>query len=234
MNSGIDAHAHLGDIEEEGAIERARKELCAVVTCGYSLATSMRALEVARQNEGFVFACVGVSPQIAGRGEAWRAVLRLVDEGGVVAVGEVGLDGKYGGMARQRECFEAFIEKALQNGLPLVIHSRKAEHEVLQMLVEKGARRVLLHCFSGKLEQAVEAARRGFLFSIPPVPSKERRKIAREIPLEKLLLESDAPYLGREPTDILKSAQIIAAEKKMPLETVVAATAENARKFYGL
>ncbi|MEM3030277.1 MAG: TatD family hydrolase, partial [Candidatus Micrarchaeia archaeon] len=150
----------------------------------------------------------------------------------------VGLDGKYGRTeeerAGQRECFEAFVEKALEKNLPLVIHSRQAEREVLEVLAERRAERVLLHCFSGKAEQALEAAERGFLFSIPPVSSKERRKIAREIPLEKLLLESDAPYLGREPTDILKSAQIIAGEKGLEVETVVAATAENARRFYGL
>jgi len=238
MNKGIDAHAHLQDITDMSVIARAREKLFAIVTSGYSFETSVRALEVARENPGFVFACAGVSPQVAGKGEEWGRASELAGEEGVVALGEVGLDGKYGKTkeekARQKECFEAFIEKAEETGLPLVVHSRQAEEEVLKVLFEREAKDVLLHCFSGKAEQAREAMERGFLFSIPPVPSKERKKIAREVPIENLLLESDAPYLGKEPIDILKSAQIIASEKGMALEEVVAATAENARRFYGL
>lgn len=163
-----------------------------------------------------------------------------------VAVGEVGLDKHWGKTTEERErqfaAFERMISLAGRLSLPLVIHSRDAESECIRQLLAAGHLRaasggqirVLLHCFGGKLEQAKMAADAGWLVSIPPQPNADRKKIIKELALSSLVVESDAPYIGKRSGDALKSAEMIARYKEMKLEDVLAATAQNARKFFGV
>jgi TatD DNase family protein len=95
--------------------------------------------------------------------------------------------------------------------------------------------RVLMHCFGGSLEQAQVCTEAGWLISIPPVPSKERKKIIAALPLSSLVIESDAPYIGKESgLGALKSAELIAKYGGHSLDEVVKQTAENAQKFFGI
>lgn len=166
----------------------------------------------------------------------------------LVAIGEVGLDNHWGKTPQDRQrqfaAFERMIALARELHLPLVIHSRDAEGDCLKQLLaadhlhsstSASRLRVLMHCFGGSLEQAQTAADAGWLISIPPVPSKERKKIIAALPLSCLVLESDAPYIGKESgLGALKSAEMIAKYRGVPLEEAVQATAQNAQKFFGL
>ncbi len=178
-----------------------------------------------------------------------------------VAIGEVVLDKHWGKTAEERErqfaAFERMISLAGRMMLPLIIHSRDAESECIRQLLaakalhaagegrtaSAGAReaaaqappfRVLMHCFGGKLEEAKMAADAGWLISIPPRPNSERKKIIKELPLSSLVVESDAPYIGKRSEDALKSAEMIARYREMGLEDVLEATGRNARRFFGL
>lgn len=169
-----------------------------------------------------------------------------------VAIGEVGLDKHWGKTTEERErqfvAFERMISLAGRLSLPLVIHSRDAEKECIQQLLAArtlhagggqsaaAARpmRVLMHCFGGNLEQAKMAADAGWLVSIPPQPNSERKKIIKALDVSSLVVESDAPYIGKKSADAMKSAGMVARYKEMKLEDALAATGENARRFFGI
>lgn len=153
-----------------------------------------------------------------------------------VAVGEVGLDNHWGKTPehrlRQFEAFERMIALSKKISKPLVIHSRDAEKECIQLLLAAGCKRVAMHCFGGTLQEAKLACDAGFFISIPPVKSKERKKLIREIPLDSLLVESDAPYIGKTSQEALKSVQMIADYKCIGLEEALLATYENAKRLF--
>ena len=119
------------------------------------------------------------------------------------AVGEVGLDGYWvpeSLWARQEEVFRSLVALALEADKPLIIHTRKRERRALEILLEMGARRVVFHCFGGKLKLAREVAERGFWLSIPANArrSESFTRMLQSLPRDKLLLETDCPYLGPE------------------------------------
>lgn len=162
------------------------------------------------------------------------------------AIGEVGLDKHWGKTTEERErqfvAFERMIALASRLSLPLVIHSRDAEKECIRQLLgaghlraASGSRlRALMHCFGGKLEDAKRCTDAGWLISIPPQPNSERKKIIKELPLASLVVESDAPYIGKTSADALKAAEMIARYKEMELGRVLWETAGNARRFFGI
>ena len=91
----------------------------------------------------------------------------------------------------------------------------------------------IMHCFGGKLAQAEVAAGAGFLISIPPQPNSERKKIIKSLPISSLVVESDAPYIGKTSADAMRAADMISRYKEMRLEEVLEMTAANARGFFG-
>ena len=154
------------------------------------------------------------------------------------AVGEVGLDSHWGKTPghklRQFEAFERMISISKRHGLPLAIHSRDAEKECMQQLLAANCKKVMMHCFGGKLEEAKRAADAGYYISIPPVKNKERKKIIRSIDLQYLLIESDAPYLAKKSTDAIDAAKMISDYKGISLDDVLEQTFENAKKLFGI
>jgi TatD DNase family protein len=238
----IDSHCHLDAFKNyDAVISRALKAgVRALVTSGCSSKNMSKTLEIAQKHKGYVFPVIGIAPQEAMSMNSFDSELSFLREnkGGLVGVGEVGLDfhwGKSPGqIAKQRECFELFLEFSLSEKLPLVVHSRAAEKDVLDVLMKNGAERVLLHCFSGALSLAEMAAEHGFLISVPPVPSRTREKIIKHIPLENLLLETDAPYLGGEPSEINGSAQLVAGIKGMEVEEVSKVTTKSCVALFDL
>ncbi|MFH1306036.1 MAG: TatD family hydrolase [Candidatus Micrarchaeota archaeon] len=155
-----------------------------------------------------------------------------------VGIGEVGLDKHWGKTSEHRErqffAFEKMISLANARTLPLIIHSRKAEKECMQQLSAANCKKVLMHCFGGNLTQAKKAADLGWLISIPPLPSKNRKKIIEKIPIENFVIESDAPYIGKKSEDAFNSAKMISEIKNIPVEEAIDATNENARKFFNI
>jgi len=159
-----------------------------------------------------------------------------------VAIGECGLDGHWVAehMERQRQVFSALIDLALRHDRPLIVHSRRAEAAAIEMLLERGATRVDLHCFSGRFKLARRACEAGFYCSIPANLRNNElfRKMARELPLDRLLTETDAPYLApergtrNEPAHVAATVAAIAELRQMAEAEVEAALEENFRRLF--
>jgi TatD DNase family protein len=203
----IDTHAHLDSCEEppETLIERARAAgVDRIVAVGSGIESSRAALEIAERHDG-VFAAVGVHPHQAGNSETGRLdeLRDLIAREGVVAVGETGLDyyRDYAPRERQRALFDAELELAAELGKPVVVHSRAADEDTAEALAGFGGT-VVLHCFSapGLLDVALE---RGYYISfagnVTYPKAYDLRACARGAPADRILAETDTPYLAPQP-----------------------------------
>lgn len=238
----LDSHCHLNSFPENelNAIiaETKKQKMNAIISSGFDFDSSIQNIGIARSNAGFVFATVGVAPQRAQELNSINVAkfANLLNERGVVGVGEIGLDFKWGASEEQRrrqeKTFREFLALAKEKNLPAVVHSRQAEASVLSVLREERAEQVLMHCFSGNKEQARECVDKGYLISVPPMKSGSRNKMLQSVPPEFLVVESDAPFIGEKPIDIIKSAQIIADALKLELGEVKRLTALNAVRFF--
>ena len=249
----IDSHAHLDspkfDGDREAVVERAREAgLVAILNVGGDLASSRAAVALA-ERYGFIYAAVGVHPHDART--VTPAVLddlrTLSRHPKVVAIGEIGLDYYRDLSPRpvQRQAFADQLALAAELGLPVIVHSREALDDVLAGLRGWEGTGVL-HSYSGGLERLEEVLELGFSIGISgPVtfPKAERlRAVAEAVPLERLLVETDCPYLtpvpyrGRrnEPAYVRYVAQAVARARGMEAEPLARATADNARRLFGI
>ncbi len=215
----VDSHAHLTD----GAFDRDRDEVVrraveagvrCIVSVGIDAESSRRAAEQARNRPGLL-ATAGIHPHEAAgedREEAWAAIGELLSSGDAAAVGEVGLDFHYDHSPPevQRRVFRRSIETALEHGLPLVIHCRDAHGDLFRILEEyegdlarSGRPPGVLHCFSGDADDARRAVEMGFLISFSGIltfrNAAELRAIAAALPEDRLLVETDSPWLAPAP-----------------------------------
>jgi TatD DNase family protein len=247
----IDAHAHLTDpsfMDLEGVVARAKNNgVDAVVTSMTRPSEIGRAKAILNSYPGFVSLSVGFDPCILDAKE-FEDYLRIVQSmrPTIVALGEVGLDHFYVKDHSQREMQESFFRSSIRLAkslrLPLIIHSRSAGRRALEVLMSEGAEKVLMHAFDGKSGDAMAAAKEGFYFSIPTsvVHSEQKQKLARLMPLERLMLETDSPVLGpergvrNEPANLICAAKKVAEIKRVAVERVAEATADNARAFFSL
>jgi TatD DNase family protein len=245
-----DSHAHLEMSEEppETLIERAADAgVTRIVTIGTGIDSGRTALAIADAHAG-VFAALGIHPHQAARPESQRIdeLRELLAHPRAVAVGETGLDNArdYATPEQQRRLFDAHLALADELGLPVVIHSRDAAEETAAALAPFGGT-VILHCFSspGLLGQALE---RGYYVSFagnatyPNAP--ELREAAATIPADRILAETDSPYLapqpvrGRrnEPAYVVHTIEALAEARGESPETLAAATHANAAAAFGL
>jgi TatD DNase family protein len=202
----IDTHAHLDALEDaEGAVERAREAgVSRILTIGTGIASCRAALALADQHEG-VHAALGIDPHQAGTEEAERVseLRELLGHPKVVAVGEAGLDYHYGAdrADEQRRLFEAQLELARELRLPVVVHTREANRDTEAILREHDGT-VVMHCFSepGLLDAGLG---RGWYFSfagnVTFPKAEELRAAAARVPADRLLAETDSPYLAPQP-----------------------------------
>jgi TatD DNase family protein len=231
-------------------LARAREAgVAAIVNVGFDEARWATTAALAAAHDG-VYAALGLHPhEAAAWDDGLRGRLRAALAGPkVVALGEIGLDfyRDRAPRAAQRAAFAAQLALARELALPVVIHSRAAEDEAVTMLVEAAVARGVLHSFSGSPDTARRALDAGLHLSLTgPVsyPKAEgQRALARAIPLDRLLLESDCPYLapqprrGRrnEPAFVRFTAEAIAGARGEPVERVLAVTTTNARRLFGL
>ena len=251
----FDTHAHLGlesyyDEDRESVIARAAEAgVREIATVGIDLEESRKAVEIARKHEG-IYAVVGVHPHEAKTlsPRVMKELESLAKEEKVVACGEIGLD-FYRNLSPKDVQIQAFrqqIQLAKRLGLPIVIHDREAHEETLRVLKEEKAEDVggILHCFSGDVRMAWDCIAMGFLISIPGTVTfknaKKIQKVAREVPLDYLIVETDcpfltpAPYRGKrnEPAFVRYTAEAVAGLKEVPLEEVAEAATRNARMVF--
>jgi TatD DNase family protein len=252
----IDTHVHL-DIpplaeDQSGAISRAEKAgVCQIITIGIDLASSKRNVELAKQFPQ-VYAAVGIHPHdVKGASnEAYKELLELAGISNVVAWGEIGLDfvKEYSPRDLQRKAFCHQIQLARQVDLPVIIHDRNAHAETVEILRKEasGTLRGVMHCFSGDVKVAKKVLDLGFFISVTGVVTFPKAKVVKEVvryvPLERLLIETDSPFLSpvpyrgkpNEPARVVHVAEEIARIKEVPLEEVARCTSANARDLFRL
>ncbi len=249
----IDSHAHLDfgkfDGDREAVIARARKAgLVAIVNVGADLASSRAAVALAEQHD-FIYATVGVHPHDAKT--VTPAVIEelraLAQHPQVVAVGEIGLDYYRDLSPRpvQRRAFREQLRLASELGLPVVIHSREAHDDVLAIL-EAWEGIGVLHSYSAGLDLLERVMGLGFYIGISgPVTfpkAEELRAVAGAAPLDRLLVETDCPYLTpephrgqrNEPAYVRYVVEAVARSRWMEAEQVASATIENGRRLFGI
>lgn len=251
----VDTHAHLDDRkfsdEREDVIQRSLAAgVRCIITVGTDLDSSHAAVALAQQHAS-VYAAVGVHPHDAARvgPDTMDRLRQCAGEDRVVAIGETGLD-FYRNLSpheRQKEVFVAHLELARRVNKPVIIHDRDAHSETMAVLRETGWNHPgVLHCFSGDREMALEAIEMGFYISFagPVTFSNAHRlqELARVLPLERILVETDCPYLApqphrgqrNEPANVYWVAARIAALREISLQQVAEVTTENARQLFGL
>lgn len=253
----IDTHCHLTfePLAEDvpGVIERSRAAgVTGWITVGTSLEDSRRAIELAGTCET-MHAAVGIHPHEAKDGDAaaLAELKRLAGQEKVVAIGETGLDFHYNFSKQpdQARVFAAHLEIARETGLPVVIHSRNAFDETVEILDRSGGglKGVVFHCFSGSAEQAQQLLDRGYYLSFTGVVTfknaEATREAARAVPLDRLMVETDAPYMSpepmrkqkpNEPALMVYTAKLLADLKGVSLDNLAQATTRNAGEFFGL
>ena len=211
----------------------------------------MKAVEQAHEYE-WCYAAVGCHPHDAKTmdEETLEKFRELSADPKVKAIGEIGLDYYYDLSPRdtQREWFRRQIRLAKEVGLPIIIHDRDAHEECMNILKEEDAfpNGVLMHCYSGSAEMAKEFVKLGAMLSIPGTitfkNNKKQKEVVKSVPLEHLMVETDAPYLtpvpfrGRrnEPAYVKYTAQMVAEVLQKDRQEVIDATNANARRYFGI
>jgi TatD DNase family protein len=256
MATFVDSHVHLADaaFEEDRAavIERARLTGARALLCiGESIAAAQRARAIASAYPGFVFFTAGVHPHDATTFDADRdlAAIRSAVHDGAVAIGECGLDAHYDHAPRDRQlaAFEAQMALALELDRPLVVHTREAVADTMALVTRAGREgiRGVLHCFTGPRELAVIALDAGWYVSFSGVITFKKWSddaLLRLPPANRLLVESDAPYLApvphrgkrNEPAWVSLTLARLAQARGVTADILGPATSDNARAMFNL
>jgi TatD DNase family protein len=267
----VDSHCHLDqpqfDADREAVIARATESgVTHIINPGVDLQSSRAALELVQQHEG-IYAAVGVHPHDAKTLDAagLEELKILTRSSKVVAIGEIGLDYYRDLSPRdvQRRAFEAQLALAAELGLPVIVHDREAHDDVVATLSDWSPHSLrsmlhgeagVLHSFSGDVALAERALTLGFYIGVSgpvtyPGPAARAgknadrlREVVRTVPMERLLIETDAPYLAphphrgkrNEPAYVRLVAQAIAEIRNLTLGQVAAQTYSNARMLFGL
>lgn len=250
-----DSHAHLDDpafdADRDQLVPRARAAgVTQIVTVGTDVAGSRRACDLAAANEG-VWAAIGIHPHDADKADLSLAGLReLATRPKVVAIGETGLDyaKKLSSIENQKKLFRAHLALAAETKRAIVIHCRDAHDDVRAILRDETDPPVrgVIHCFSGNARDAAAYLEMGFVLSIAgPVTFANAtglRDAVRGVPMDRLLVETDCPYLTpvphrgkrNEPAFVRHTAEAVAGLFNVPLETFAARSSQTAREVFGL
>lgn len=255
----IDTHVHLTDpklpMTVAEAVSRAKNAGVSQLVCpSVDLETSRQAVELAKQFPNQIFAAIGVHPHYAGASFSEFEILSK--EPGVVAIGEVGLD--YHRLSRdqvgapQREMFVRFLDLAQRSNLPVIIHGRQAYEDILAVMKDFSSLPVVLHSFEADAVIAKQALDRGWLISLTALITYPDygwlREVVAGLPLDRLMVETDAPYLPpatieaierprgltNEPANVVVIAERLAIIKNISIEEVAQVTTKTAREFFHL
>lgn len=247
-----DTHCHLDMIEGEpsAVLERAAEAgVRRVITIGTDISSSRKAVELASHHDQ-VFAVVGVHPHDATSLDdpAFGEIDRLSGDPKVVGIGEIGLDyfRDLSPRDRQREAFRKQLHLANRLSKTVVIHMRASHEDVFSILSEKTPERLVFHCFSGGPVEARRALDLGgyisFAGNVTYKNADELRRAASEVPLDRLLVETDSPFLAplphrgkpNEPAFVAGVGQFLSELLKIDVEELAAATTENSGRVFGI
>jgi TatD DNase family protein len=254
----IDTHTHLDDEQFDGSraevVQRASAAgVAAMVAVGSTAASSQVCVELARQYDT-IYAAVGIQPnycQAAAPGD-WDTIARLAAQQRVVALGETGLDRywDYTPFPVQQDYFERHLRLSQKSGLPVIIHMRDCDEDILEMLREaagRGPLRGVMHSFTGDAQTAGQCLALGLYISFAGMltykKSQDLREIARHIPDDRLLIETDCPYLSpepkrgqrpNEPALLVHTAAKLAEVRGIEFEQLAQLTSANARRLFAI
>ena len=253
MNNIFDSHAHYTDKafndDRKDMLDSLKESgICGVINCGADLESSQESLALSKEYDYIYFAC-GVHPEeVDNLPENYIDILRrMAQDKKCVAIGEIGLDyyWRQDNKDLQKKVFEEQILLAQELSLPIIVHDREAHEDTLNIL-KKYKPKGVLHCFSGSAETAKEILKLGMYIGLGgAVTFKNAKKpveVAEMLPLDRLLLETDCPYMAPVPLRgkrchsgmILNTASCIAQIRGMSVGELLHITAENARKLYQL
>ncbi|MDD5606379.1 MAG: TatD family hydrolase [Candidatus Pacebacteria bacterium] len=233
----IDTHSHLNfkafDKEREKIIQKCLDTNLVIINVGSNYKTSQKAVQIARKG---IYASIGLHPIHINK-EIFdvKKYKKLAQSKYVIAVGETGFDFlKNQDIEKQKKVFFQHLELAKELNLPLIVHCRKAHQELLKVLPKaKG----VIHCFTGSLSQAKEYLKKGLFIGFNGIIFKlDLDKIIKETPLERILVETDCPYLGdkekNDPFFVKKVIQKIAETKKLDFSLVEKQLFDNAKELF--
>lgn len=252
----FDTHAHLDfprfDKDRDEVIKRAQnKGVKTIVNIGSNMTTSRNSVELSRRYEN-IYSAIGIHPHDADTFNlnASKKLNKLADNDKVVAIGEIGLDFHYDNSPRekQKQSFRAQLRLAKKLDLPVVIHTRDADKETLNILKDEKAKDIggIMHCFASDKKMAKEILDLGFYIAFGGLITfknlRDLREVVKEVPKDRLLIETDSPYLTpephrgkrNEPAYVKFVAEKIAEIKGISVEEVAKVTTENAKKAYNL
>jgi len=248
----FDSHAHYDNRrfqEDQAALLGSMAEcgIGRIMNVGCDLTSSLQSIRLAEQYE-FIYASVGSHPDDADKVDAGLVEMyrNLASHPKVLAIGEIGLDYYYEDVPRtkQQEAFRLQMELARELDMPVIIHQRDAYEDTLKIVDQFPSVKGVFHCFSGSLEYAKEVVKRGWCVGFTGVITfKNARKaveVAQWVPLDRLLIETDCPYMAPEPfrgrrcdsTMVSKMAEKIAQLRGLPVEQIAKITRENAMRVF--
>lgn len=252
----VDSHAHLDMDDYKDDLELVIKRAVAggvtrIITIGIDLESSIKALDLSRRYD-FIYSTIGFHPHEADKVTSARLIelQKLAKEEKVVAWGEIGLDffKNRSEKNKQIDVFKDQLKIAYESSLPVIIHSRNAEEEILGILKERentGLRGVI-HCFSGDYKTAMAFIDIGYYISIPGIVTFKNavklKRVAAGIPIERMLVETDAPFLApvpkrgkrNEPLFVNYTARAIAELREMDFKELASKTTENCKKLFNI
>lgn len=249
----IDVHCHLNSPRMKDnlgqVISKAREEMDAVITCGLVNDVN-EAMELRRNNKDFVYLTLGIHPEdvVAMRDEQIERHLELIEANrrDIVGIGEIGLDYHWikepGDIKRCKEWLVKFLELAERMRLPVVLHSRKAEEDVFEIVSQTRLKDVVFHHYSGNVTLANQIIDRGYYISMPTITptSKNLLKIAERFPLSQLVTETDSPFnspfegKNNVPNNVRVTIEKIAEKRMSDFESVDKILTSNAKDVFGI
>jgi len=230
-----DAHCHLNLFADpKKAVENALANgIELIVAAGGGKADNMAMLSLLNDN---VFGVVGIDPEHLEDSQAVEEIKGIIEKSkNIIGVGEIGLDKKVANneeyYKREIALFEKQLELAEELDLPVVIHSRNALDDVLALL-NNFKLRAMFHFFEGDEKYVEKIKMDNYIISIPPVETSKRNRAIKGTPLSNIVIETDAPIVGKDILDVMKSASIVSKIKGISMEEVAEATTENLRNFF--
>lgn len=242
----VDAHCHLDfesfDEDREKVIEECKEKLEFVVNAGSNVEHNKSALKLQKEHPELIKANLGLHPTYTDDFNQLKKVKNQIRENNPVAVGEIGMDyhhvTKEEKRERQEEVFRELLELAEELDKPLVVHSRDAEKQAIEILETYDLPDVMLHCFNGTPELAEKAVENGMTVGISTqvLYSTRVQNLVEALSVEDILLETDSPFLYRgernRPANVLESLEKIAEIKSVEKKEIIEATTGNARRIF--
>ena len=260
----IDVHCHLDnhfypDIGK--VIKNCKKNNCKAITAGIDPVTNRQVLELSKKYPKIVYPSLGIYPRDALYSETDKtenkldtdydvdAELKFIEKNSdkIYSIGEIGMDFKNGKDKKTQEKeFRKCIELAIKLDKAIVVHSRKAESEIIDILEEyvekQNYKKIVMHCFYGNKKLVQKIRKNQWLFSIPTniVRDQHFQKIVKETPIHLLLTETDSPFLSpfkgkkNEPSNVIETIKIISKLKRLPVEDVSNIIYRNAKRVFDL